>query len=181
MRSDFGRRLERLDASRDRALSLLAPHDPAALNRAPAPGRWSALQVLHHVVESEAATLGYVRKKMQAGAGLPPAGIGSGLRRAAVQLGLALPLRFRAPAVAAVVPDVIELAALRARWDEVRAGWRALVEAFPADLEGRLVFRHPFAGRMGLADTLAVLQAHLDHHVPQVRRALSSRTPQFKT
>jgi len=39
MRPDFGRRLERLDASRDRALSLLAPHDPAALNRAPAPGR----------------------------------------------------------------------------------------------------------------------------------------------
>jgi hypothetical protein len=75
MRPDFGRRLERLDASRDRAPTLLAPHDPAALNHAPAPGRWSALQALHHVVESEAATLGYVRKKMQAGAGLPSAGI----------------------------------------------------------------------------------------------------------
>jgi hypothetical protein len=31
---------------------------------------------------------------------------------------------------------------------------------------------------MGLADTLAVLQAHLDHHVPQVERALK---PRFKT
>jgi hypothetical protein len=179
--ADFARRLEGLEASRARALSLLAPHDVVALNLSPAPGRWSALQVLHHVVESEAATLGYVRKKMQAGASLPPAGLGSRLRRAAVQLGLALPLRFRAPAVAAVVPDLIEPALLRARWDEVRAGWRELLAAFPADLEGRLVFRHPFAGRMGLSDTLAVLQAHLDHHVPQVERALSSRTPQFKT
>jgi len=178
--ADFARRLERLEASRARALSLLAPHDAAALNRSPAPGRWSALQVLHHVVESEAATLGYVRKKMQAGASLPPAGLGSRLRRAGVQLGLALPLRFRAPAVAAVVPDFIEPALLRARWDEVRAGWRELLAAFPADLEGRLVFRHPFAGRMGLSDTLAVLQAHLDHHVPQVERALSRRTPRLK-
>jgi len=178
--ADFARRLERLEASRARALSLLAPHDVAALNRSPAPGRWSALQVLHHVVESEAATLGYVRKKMQAGASLPPAGLGSRLRRAAVQLGLALPLRFRAPAMAAVVPDLIEPALLRARWDEVRAGWRELLAAFPAELEGRLVFRHPFAGRMGLSDTLAVLQAHLDHHVPQVERALSSRTPRLK-
>ena len=126
------------------------------------------------MVESEAATLGYVRKKMQAGASLPPAGLGSRLRRVAVQLGLALPLRFRAPAVAAVVPDLVEPALLRARWDEVRAGWRELLAAFPADLAGRLVFRHPFAGRMGLADTLAVLQAHLDHHVPQVQRALVS-------
>ncbi len=124
------------------------------------------------MVESEAATLGYVRKKMQAGTSLPPAGLGSRLRRAAVALVLALPVRVRAPAVAASVPDVVEPAALRARWDEVRAGWRELVATFPAELEGRLVFRHPFAGRMGLADTLAVLQAHLDHHVPQVERAL---------
>ena len=175
MNPDFGRRLEGLEASRARAMSLLEGQDAAALNRTPAPGRWSALQVLHHVVESEAATLGYVRKKMRAGASLPPAGLGSCLRRAAVQVGLALPLRFRAPAVAAVVPDVVEPAALRARWDEVRTAWRELLEAFPADLEGRLVFRHPFAGRMGLADALAVLQAHLDHHVPQVERALTPR------
>jgi hypothetical protein len=172
MRPDFGRRLERLEASRARALSLLARHDSPALNRAPGPGRWSALQVLHHVIESEAATLGYIRKKMQAGASLPQAGFGSFLRRAAVQLGLVLPLRFRAPAVAAVVPDVTDPAALRARWEEVRTGWRQLLGALPADLEGRLLFRHPVAGRMGLADTLAVLQAHLDHHVPQVERAL---------
>ncbi len=128
MSPDLGRRLERLEASRARALSLVAPHAAAALNRAPAPGRWSALQVLHHVVESEAATLGYILKKMQAGASLPPAGLGSRLRRAVVQVGLALPLRFRAPAVAAAVPDVIEPAALRARWDEVRSDWRELLE-----------------------------------------------------
>jgi hypothetical protein len=178
MSPDLGRRLEDLEASRARALSLLAGRDAASLNRPPAPGRWSALQVLHHVVESEAATLGYVRKKMQAGAALPPTGIGSRLRRAAVQLGLALPLRFRAPAVTAAVPDVVDPAVLRARWEEVRAGWRELLAAFPADLEGRLVFRHPIAGRMGLADALAVQQAHLDHHVRQVERAL---TPRFKT
>jgi hypothetical protein len=175
MRPDLGRRLERLEASRARALSLLALHDSPALNRAAGPGRWSALQVLHHVVESEAATLGYIRKKMQAGASLPRAGLGSHLRRAVVQLGLVLPLRFRAPAVAAVVPNVIDPAALRARWDGVRADWRHLLGALPANLEGRLVFRHPVAGRMGLADTLAVLQSHLDHHIPQVERALSRR------
>jgi hypothetical protein len=54
----------------------------------------------------------------------------------------------------------------------VRRGWQELLDAFPPGLEGRLVFRHPVAGRLSLADTLAVLQAHLDHHVPQVKRAL---------
>jgi hypothetical protein len=175
LKPDFKRRLEALEASRARVLSLLDGEDATALNRTPAPGRWSALQVLHHVVESEAATFAYVRRKMQAGARLPTAGLGSRLRRAAVQVGLALPLRFRAPAVAALVPDVVDPAALRARWDEVRTAARDLLETFPADLEDRLVFRHPFVGRMGLADALAVLQAHLDHHILQVERALTPR------
>jgi hypothetical protein len=111
---------------------------------------------------------------MQAGPALPRGAVSSRLRRAILQVALALPLRFRAPAVAAEVPDTVDPAALRARWEEVRRGWRGLVEAFPRELEARLVFRHPVAGRLTLADTLAVLQAHLDHHVPQVRRAVSA-------
>jgi hypothetical protein len=152
-------RLDRLEAARARVLSLLEGRELAALDRPPGPGRWSALQVLHHVVEAEAGTLAYVRKKMQAGPALPRGAVSS---------------RLRAPAVAAAVPDTVDPAALRARWEEVRREWRALVEAFPRALAGRLVFRHPVAGRLTLADTLAVLQAHLDHHVPQVKRALSA-------
>jgi hypothetical protein len=170
MSPDLARRLDALEASRSRALARLGPHDRAHLNRPPAPGRWSALQVLHHVVEVEAATVGYVRKKMQAGAGLPPAGLASRLRRLALTLALASPLRFRAPAVVASVPDDVDPAALRERWEAVRRDLRDLVASFPPALEGRLVFRHPVGGRLGLADTLAVLQAHLDHHLPQVER-----------
>jgi hypothetical protein len=167
-------RLDRLEAARERVLSLLEGRELAALDRPPGPGRWSALQVLHHVVEAEAGTLAYVRKKMQAGPALPRGAVSSRLRRAILEVALALPLRFKAPTVAAAVPDTVDPAALRARWEEVRREWRALVEAFPRALAGRLVFRHPVAGRLTLADTLAVLQAHLDHHVPQVKRALSA-------
>ena len=175
MTPHLARFFERLEASRTRTLALLDPHDREALNRPPRPGRWSALQVLHHVVESEAATLGYVRKKMQAGSALPRAGLASRLRRMAVALALASPLRFRAPAVVGTVPDEVDPARLRERWEAVRGDLRELLDTFPPEVQGRLVFRHPFAGRMGLADTLAVLQAHLDHHVPQVERALDSR------
>jgi len=125
------------------------------------------------VVASEAATLGYVRKKMQGGAALPAAGIASRLRRLAVQAALVLPLRLRAPAATAAVPEEIDPAELRARWEETRRRFRELLDGFPAALENRLVFRHPFVGLMGLADTLAFLQAHLDHHARQVERALT--------
>lgn len=145
----------------------------AALNRPPAPGKWSALQVLQHVVTAEALTLGYVRKKMQAGLALEKAGPASRLRLLAVQIALALPLRVAAPGPAGEVPAQSELQALRARWDEVRGDLERLVRGFPPELQDRLVFRHPFAGRMTLAHALGTLEAHLEHHVPQVQRAVA--------
>lgn len=166
---------EGLEASRSRVLAALAGLDPAALNRSPVPGRWSALQVLHHVATAEALTVAYVRKKMQTGGALPRAGVASRLRLLALRLALASPLRIRAPGAAAVVPDRDELSAVQARWDEVRGELRLLLEAFPEELVDRVVFRHPYAGPMGLADTLGMLQAHLDHHVRQVIAAVRDR------
>lgn len=166
------RRFEALEAARARALALLDGRDPAALDRPPGPGRWSALQVLHHVVEAEAGTLAYILKKMQAGSSLPAAGLGSRLRGVALRVSLALPLRFRAPAVVASPPAHVDPDVLRARWDEVRRGWRDLLERFPPELGRRLVFRHPVAGRLSLSDALALQKAHLEHHLPQVRRAI---------
>jgi hypothetical protein len=170
---DLARRLARLEASRRRALAVLDGVDHAALNRPPAPGKWSALQVLHHVVTAEALTLGYIRKKMQAGLALEKAGPASRLRLLALQVVLALPLRLTAPTKTGEVPGESELEALRARWDEVRRNLDALVRSFPPELLDRLVFRHPYAGRMTLAHALGTLQAHLDHHGPQVERAVT--------
>jgi hypothetical protein len=169
----LARRLARLEASRRRALAAVDGVPHAALNRSPGPGKWSALQVLHHVVTAEALTLGYIRKKMQAGPALEKAGPASRLRLLALQVTLALPIRFKAPTTTGDVPGESKLEALRARWDDVRSGLGALVESFPDELRDRLVFRHPYAGRMSLAHALGTLQAHLDHHIPQVERALS--------
>jgi hypothetical protein len=127
----LARRLAHLEASRRRALAAVDGVPHAALNRPPASGKWSALQVLHHVVTAEALTLGYIGKKMQAGAALETAGPASRLRLLAVQVTLALPLRVRAPTITGDVPAESDLPALRARWDEVRRGLDELVSSFP--------------------------------------------------
>jgi DinB superfamily len=170
----LARRLAHLETLRRRALGAVDGVPHAALNRPPAPGKWSALQLLHHVVTSEALTQGYVRKKMQAGPALEKAGPTSRLRLLAVQVTLALPIRVTAPTPVAQVPDESELPALRTRWDEVRRDLDALVRSFPPELLDRLVFRHPYAGRMTLAHALGTLEAHLDHHIRQVERALAA-------
>jgi hypothetical protein len=174
MKADLARRLEQLERSRSRALALVEGRDASTLNRAPAAGKWSALQVLHHVVTAEALTLRYISRKMQAGAALPRASVTSRLRLLVVEAALASPLRVRAPEVVAEVPPRVDVGELRSRWDAVRSELRALVESFPPALSDRLVFRHAFAGRMTLAHALGTLEAHLDHHLPQVERAVAA-------
>jgi hypothetical protein len=167
-------RFDRLEVTRRGLLARLEGYDRVRLNRPRIDGGWSALQVLHHVVTAEEGTRRYISKKMLAGTSLPPAGVVSGLRRLVLQLANASPFRFKAPAVTAAAPPVIDPKELRDRWQEVRADWRGLLEGFPEELLDRMVFRHVFVGLMGLPDTLDFLQAHLDHHARQVRRLLSA-------
>jgi hypothetical protein len=156
-------------------LERLSPHGDAAANRQPARG-WSAAQVLFHVVTVEELSLGYVRKKMLAGSALPRAGWGSRLRCAAVQAVLASPLRRKAPPATAEVPAYQDLQACGQRWEAVRRGWHELLQGLPPELLDREIYRHPFAGRLGMRDTLRFLQAHLDHHARQIERIIATGT-----
>ena len=174
MNEPLQRRFNRLETARRDVLAGLEGHDRTRLNRPRADGGWSALQVLHHVIAAEAGTLRYTSKKMLGGTSLPRAGLLSRLRVLSLQVAMVSPLRFKAPAVTADVPEEIDPDELRARWDEVRTGWKKLLGEFPEEILDRLVFRHGFVGLMGLPDTLAFLQAHLDHHARQVDRALGS-------
>jgi len=172
-------RFDRLEGTRRQVLGHLEGHDRGALNRPRADGGWSALQVLHHVIAAELGTLRYVSRKMQGGTSLPRAGLASRLRLLGLQAAMVSPLRFKAPAVVAEVPEEIDPEEidpeeLRARWNEVRTGWKTLLEAFPEEILDRLVFRHALVGLMGLPDTLAFMQSHLEHHRRQVGRALGS-------
>lgn len=172
METGLRRAFDRLEAARLDLLTRLSPHGDAALNHRPGQG-WSAAQVLFHVVTVEELSLRYVRKKMQAGAALPRAGWRARLRTAALQVVLASPLRMKAPAATAEVPESQDLQACRQRWEEVRQGWSQLLQGLPPELLDRALYRHPFAGLVGIHDALRFLQAHLDHHARQIERTLA--------
>lgn len=173
MNAAVARRFERLEDGRQDLLARLGEYDGTRLNRPRDDGGWSALQVLHHVITAEEGARRYVSKKMLAGTSLPPAGVVSRLRRLTLQLANRSPFRFEAPAVTAAVPSDVDPRKLRARWQDVRGDWSELLDDFPEELLDRMVFRHAWVGLMGLPDTLAFLQSHLDHHARQVERLLS--------
>lgn len=173
MNPDLNERFERLETTRASVAARLAGRDRALLNRPRADGGWSVLQVVHHVIAAEAGTLRYTSKKVLGGTKLPGAGFKSRMRLLALKGAMVSPLRFRAPAITADVPNEADPAEILALWQETRDGWRKLLEGFPEELLDRMVFRHTLVGLMGLRDTLSFLQTHLDHHVRQVDRQLN--------
>lgn len=128
--------------------TALAGVDAGLLARPPAPGEWSALECLDHVVDNEAAVFRARVRAIREGAtfaGVDPAPAGS------------RPVRPMADLAA-------QFAALRAESLEVLATL--------ADSELELVGRHADLGPVTMRELLSQWAAHDTMHVVQAERAL---------
>lgn len=161
---------ERMEVAKADLLRGLASLDAETLNRIPEPGAWSILQVIAHLTKSEGGTLQYIKKKTQNPQALPKAGLVPWFRIGVLIIGVRSPVRFKAPEAIRDVPERGELQAASFAWAEVREDWREFVEAFPPALNDRMIFRHPFVGLLGPAQTMIFLNEHLGNHIRQIGR-----------
>ena len=168
--ADLKAGFERMEATKASLLRSLASLDVETLNRRPDSSSWSILQVIAHLTKSESGTLQYIKKKTQDPGGLPKAGLVPWFRIAALVVGIHSPLKFKAPKGIADVPDAGDLKESSFAWAEVREDWREFVETFPKTLSDRIIFRHPFVGLLGPAQTMIFLNEHLGNHVRQIAR-----------
>lgn len=155
-------------------LGLMEPYDDERLNRAPAPGRWSAIQVAHHLLLVEALALRYVEKKLSFQPDLRRATFREWRNLLVLQVYLHTPLKFRAPDAVGEqhLPAFATLADTRQQWEALGAAWETFLEKMPEDLCDKAVFRHPMAGRLSWGGTFAFFKAHLKRHRWQLLRAL---------
>lgn len=150
-------------------------------NTAPAPGQWSAVQVVHHLLYIEGNILQYIQKKMQAEESLPKVGLFTRLRAGFVRLFLRLPgLKAKAPRGVATLTDADNLPTLpelRATWEASRRQWERLLNEFPGRQLNRAIFPHPRSGRINIYQVMEFLLDHLLHHQQQIGRITKALRP----
>ncbi len=168
--SDLRPGFEKMEARKADLLRSLSSLAADTLNRAPEPGAWSILQVIAHLTKSEGGTLQYIKKKTQDPQALPKTGLVPWLRIGVLIVGIRSPFKFKAPKATADVPERGDFQAASLAWAEVREDWREFVDAFPAVLNDRTIFRHPFVGLLGPAQTMIFLNEHLGNHARQISR-----------
>ena len=144
------------------------------LNTKPQENSWSVLQILHHLILTEEASLKYVKKKLSFNPKLNKASLSSKLRQKLLVTWAYTPVKFKAPD--AVSGDTLagdsRLDNLSQNWKSVRADMRAYLCKLPDEILEREVYKHPFAGKLTLEGMLTFFEAHLDRHEKQIRKTL---------
>ena len=169
--------LEKATARLLAAAEALGPDGDAA----PAPGKWSAHQVVHHLLYIESNIIQYMQKKLQADANMPKVGLFTRLRARFVRLLLRLPgLKYKAPRGVATLTDagnLPPLPELRQTWEASRRQLERLLNEFPGRQLNRAIFPHPRSGRINIFQVMEFLLDHLLHHQQQMGRITKALRP----
>ena len=160
--------MDRLERQRAALLRELNAMTPGRLVFHPAPGSWSALDLVEHLVVVEEAVLGGIPDR-------PPTRSLADSARAAVVLPLlylsfSRGVRLRAPIPAILPVGGSSLGQLEARWTRARANLRAVLQLMgPEDLS-RPFLRHPVIGWLTTLEGLGFIERHVAHHLHRVQR-----------
>ncbi|MBF9143961.1 DinB family protein [Hymenobacter properus] len=173
-------KLEQLERATEHLLAS-AEALGADSEKAPAPGSWSAKQVVHHLLFIEGNIIQYIQKKLQAEEALPNVGLLTRLRAQAVRFLLRLPgFKVKAPRGVATLTDAGNLPALpelRDTWDASRRQLERLLNEFPSRQLNRAIFPHPRSGRINIYQVMEFLLDHLLHHQQQMDRITKALRP----
>ena len=159
-----------LEAQRADVLARIDVWPPAAVAARPGPARWSAAEVLDHLVRTER---GILDAAVQGLAAPHRRGLRDRVGVQCLDWLFRSDRRVRVPASAEVAvrpASDANVEAVRRDWDTVRLDLvRFLAPLAPGQLTGG-VFRHPVAGWMRVPDVLRFFWVHTHHHGFQLAR-----------
>ena len=167
-------RLDELDADLQDLFDEMAAFEAEVLQRCPAPGKWSPLQVMQHLMKVEDLSHRYLEKKLSFNPVLKTAGLGADFRAVLLKVYLALPFKFKAPPVVGeeVFESGVSLPGLAERWQARRRELRMFLDGLPDEVLDKEAYRHPFAGRLSILGMVDFFDRHFRRHREQIRKAL---------
>ncbi|MEZ4700953.1 MAG: DinB family protein [Rhodothermales bacterium] len=166
----MNRRLRRIERIRAELLDDLSRRPPDTLCVSPAPGVWSVLEIVEHLVLAEEEVLAGIDRPETLEA--RPRTVRNRISYLLVLLVLAFRIPVRVPSRAMSPRGERTLAQLRADWERRHGLLRAYVEKIAPNERSRPVFVHPVSGPITLPQALRLLEVHLRLHRSQITQRL---------
>ena len=175
MLAPLGAAFDRLERQRTALLADLARQNPDALAWQPAPGAWSILQVVEHLVIAEEGVMSLAETRLPKPVGLKHR-IRSAIVLRVVYRALNSRRRLKVPRPTLNPSgDHIDLQELARRWVEVRGRMERALEAVTTATRKDRPIGHPIAKWITWEQGLEFLFRHVRHHEKQIERILAAR------
>lgn len=170
MKGKTVQKFRKLENQRRKLLEKLDAMPESALFFKEAPEKWNILQVVSHIVKSEALSLKYMERKAGSGDKLPKAGFSSSVRSFLLYFGLSLPVKYKAPGMVDTITDEPEYDLLKKDWNIVRENLKNFLEGCDKAILERAIYKHPRAGLLNADQAISFMSMHLSHHIKQIER-----------
>ena len=163
-----------IESQRKETLISLKDFTHEHLNKSPFPGKWSAAQILSHLITAEQLSLRYMQKKIQGIKETADSGLLEELKIKLLIFSQRLPgLKFKAPkAVIEHMAQFQDLHTITTEWDKVRGELKMLLEKIPDELINRKIYRHAIAGYLNAKHSLLFFREHILHHSIQLKKLM---------
>ena len=152
----------------DQIIARLKNIDPEILQHKPDPMTWSPIQVLDHLVLAERLSNGYIHKKYNAIESLPDVGLKQKLAVKAMAIAQKSPKGYQAPKYVSQPNGDQTLDEVAASWKEEQKVLADFLDSYPGKYLKRALYKHPFIGRLSLAQMMDVHLMHIKRHEKQI-------------
>lgn len=137
-------------------------------------GKWSVIQIMSHLYDSELSILAYIQKKTSSGKdGLKKTTLKSWFNSRTLSLAFKSPFKFKSPEVVANPSNDWVADELFKKWHSWRTDMRQQLLSLDPKFVEMGVFKHPYAGRLNLWQTFDFFKSHFERHHKQIIRILS--------
>lgn len=166
------RQFEKLEQQKKDLLTLIRQMTPDQYRMQPNPNTWSVAQAANHIFLSEKLSMGYLHKKLSYPDTVPPYHPKSLAGMLLLKFVLRTSYKVKAPKMINMWDQqpILSQDELEASWTALRKEMIQFLDAQLPRFPNHLVYRHPFAGRFTLIQTVAFFNEHMAHHVRQIQR-----------
>lgn len=170
------RQFDRLEKQKSALMTLILQMPADQYMQQPDSATWSVAQAANHIYLSEKLSMGYLHKKLSYPDTVPTYSLKSIGGMLLLKMALRTPYKVKAPKMINMWDQqpILSQEELSASWAALRKDMILYLEEQLPRFPNHLVYRHPFAGRFTIIQTVIFFHEHLTHHLRQIRRIIHS-------
>lgn len=172
MKIKFQNKLNKLEKNTNRIFDLIQNLSDEKVNQKPSQNEWSIAEVMAHLIQAESLSVQYINKKKQDPSKLEKNTLMNKIKAKWLVWAFYLPFKYKAPALVNHFKSEYILSELIQDWKKTRNQLKAIFENIDPKIQNKNLFKHPFAGRLNLAQMLDFMNIHIKRHTKQIEKLI---------